>query len=127
VVVRFTLTDGRTFEADKDIKVVLVDPQNQKLQPCDYPDVPALAEPAPAGETPLGMPRKEEPPVAPKDPKDSKDPPKEPEGPKIQTSRPGGTEPIAHWQAAQTPQPLSAAVQMLKPVPRSATMNSPPP
>jgi hypothetical protein len=113
IVVRFTLADGRSFEADKDIKVKLVELQNQKLQPSEYPDVPVLPEPR-GGEAPLPMPRKDEPPLAPKDSK-------EPEGPQI-TPKTGTTEPASHWQAAQTPPPLTAAVRLLTPVPSSESM-----
>jgi hypothetical protein len=113
VVARFTLTDGRPFEADKDFEVTLVEPQYQKPQTSEYPDVPAVTETAPGGEMSLPMPKKEEPPLAP--------PEKDSEGPEIpQAPRPGAAEPAAHWQPAQAGRPSGPAVQLLKPVVRSA-------
>jgi hypothetical protein len=110
VLTRFTLNDNRRFEAEKDFEVMLVEPQDQKIQPCDYPDVPLIMESVPSGpaEMTLPMPRKAEPPVAPPS-----------EGPVIPAPKTTTAETASHWQPAQSLPPLSSVIQLQKPIPRS--------
>jgi hypothetical protein len=93
--VRFVLSDGRTFEADRDVTVRLTPPDRRKPVATEFGDPPG---PPPELEMPLPLPRKVEPP---------------PEGPAL-PPRPTGTEPAAFLQ----PPPLAAAVHVLRPVPR---------
>ncbi len=108
ILVRFTLTDGRPFEAEKTVTVPVVEPQKQHLLPSDIPDAPPPADLVPGGgDGTLPLPRKDEPPLA----------PKEPDGPVIpQPPKPGTPEQAAHWQ----PTKKSAPVELMLPVPRSA-------
>jgi hypothetical protein len=57
VVARFTLSDGRVFEADKDVPIRLT-PEAQRKPPAIDPDGPAMAIPDPADPARLPMPRK---------------------------------------------------------------------
>jgi hypothetical protein len=91
VVARFTLADGRVFEADRDVVVHLTAPALRKPFPGEPGELPGLAPPEP--ETPLPLPRKLEPPPM-----------------------PGGAAPAALWQS-QPAAPLAGAAQLLRPVP----------
>jgi hypothetical protein len=89
VVARFTLADGRVFEADRDVLVHLTAPALRK---------PFIGEPPgttpPEPDTPLPLPRKlDQPPPM-----------------------PSGTTPAALWQS-QPAAPLAGAVQVLRPIP----------
>jgi hypothetical protein len=103
VVAHFTSTDGRVFEAERDVTVHLAPLAARKPLPGTGEPPPALPFPPPPTptETPP-PPRKVDPPPA--------------EGPKLDTTGPavkdGATQPAAHWQPAS----LIGAVELLKPV-----------
>lgn len=102
VVARFTLTDGRVFEAEKDVTIRGTPAQYRKPTP-----VPETREPIlPGPEVPLPPPRKLDP--AGVSGPSSKSLPLLPKSPRI--------EPAAMWQKAP-PAPLSSAVQLLRPIP----------
>jgi hypothetical protein len=105
VIAQLTTTDGRLFEAERDVTVHLAPPAARK-PPSEVSEPPAaLPFPPPPTpvDTPLPLPRKVDPPPA--------------EGPKLDSSGPAvkeaETQPAAHWQAS----PLAGAVQLLKPIP----------
>jgi len=104
VVARFTLPDGRVFEADRDVLVHLTAPALRK----PFPGDPSEPLPPPTGEpeTPLPPPRKLDPPA-----------PDTPKGPAlVPPPTPAGSPPAAPWQGPPAG-PLTGAVQVLRPVP----------
>jgi hypothetical protein len=132
VVARFTLADGRVFEADKDVTIRTTPVSYRKTSPSVEPHPapgPALPEP----ETPLPSPQKLDPKAKTISnkawwlPPDDASPPAQP-GTKISSDvqpavsttahKSPGVQPAAQWRPKQTPS-LLESIQLLKPVPLS--------
>jgi hypothetical protein len=112
VVARFVLTDGRVFEAEKDVTVrvapaALRKPAPPEEAPAPTPGpTPVPPPPPPPVPTPTPVP----PPFVPP-------PPRPVDGmPAAQARRPAGAQPAAHWQK-QPRVPLSEAVELMRPIP----------
>jgi hypothetical protein len=117
VVARLQTSDGRVFEAERDVRVVLrpevlrekmppaqgtppAGPPTTEPPPAATPPVPTPPAPVPPPPTLLPMPRKVEP-VPPA------------EGPALPSPTAATIEPVANWQAA----PLDGAVLLRPPLP----------
>jgi hypothetical protein len=98
VIVKFTLPDGRLFEADRDVTVRGTPESYRKAAPESFS--------LPETETPLPPPRKVDPelPMLP------------PMAPQVPLPESSSIDPAGHWQVAR-PKPIHEAVQLLPPIP----------
>lgn len=117
VIARFTLPDGRVFEAERDVTLRLTPGMSRKpAPPSAKPSSPGLPE----VEVPLPPPRKVEEPVLPPPPPRKVDepaappPPRKVDEPKRPEARPG-VSPAAYRQPG--PGPIHEAVRIEKPLP----------
>ena len=109
VIVRFTLVDGRVFEAEKDITIRLTPSAYRKTAP---PADPADGMPSPETIPVLPPPRKTDPPLT-STSKASWLPPAERT---VTPQNPNAVEPVANWKPSPAPS-LADSIQLLPPTP----------
>jgi hypothetical protein len=121
VVARFILSDGRVFEADKDVPIRLT-PAAQRKPPAVDLDGPAMAIPDPADPTRLPMPRKLDQPKPGssqswwRGPSDKKESEKPPAWWRTPASQRAPAPPADQWRPRAQPS-LTDSVQFLPPTP----------
>ena len=105
VIARFQTTDGRAFEAERDVRVVLrPEVLRERLPPPPEPPAPIPGPPAAGPPPPEPMPLP---------PPRTLDPALPPGGPTLPAPAPAPVQPAANWQAA----PLEGAIQLGRPAP----------